>query len=292
MFKYVSIVIFIFWLLLAVLPAGQSNAATATIFWRSVQQDTAGLPISSPIYYYVYRDTIPSFQPDKNNFFAATRDTFVTDRDSRLTDPAINLFYVVKALDAWGNESRYSSRIGKVPFVLTRARVLLQSAFDANADSMTCSFKNLDLLPFLAPYAESRRHASVLAGQTVDWVLVQMLHPGTQNVAGQKSFFLKSDGCISELDGSNDVLGIPGMEPGHYQLRIRHRNHLSITSRQAVLFGTEGAELMDFTTDSSFYAQSRSACPLKPGVWGMWAGDVTQDMVIDQADLSRLEARI
>jgi len=258
--------------------------AAATLSWNPVTQNTAGGSVAAPVYYYVYRDTFPSFQPGDPTFLVATTDTFFLDTDGRLNDPAKNLFYRVKAVDAWGNESDYSQTTGETPFVLTGVGVWLGSAYQAEADSMVCALKDLDLLPFLSPYPESPRHAPAFAEPPVDWLLVQLLRPGDLQVVGQKSFLLQSDGTVTELDGKNSVLGIPGAEPGLYHIRIRHRNHLAATTQQALALNDYSAERVDFRADSSLYAAPESACRLGPEAWGLWPGDLDQDGAIAVTD--------
>ena len=272
-------------LLLTEVP--ENAMAGAVISWRSVRVDTAGLPVTGPIYYYVYRDIIPSFQPGQANFIVATVDTFFTDTDARLDDPSVHLFYAVKALDAYGNESAYSTKAGEVPFVLVTARAWLQATYDVSADTMTCSLKALDLLPFIAPYSESRRHASSLPAQITDWVLLQLVRPNVPETVGATSFLLRNDGWICELDGVNTVLGITGVEPGLYHLVVRHRNHMAAISRQTVWLQDGESRLFDFTADSSLYVKSRDACPIKENVWGLWSGDLNQDQAIDADDYAR-----
>ncbi len=258
--------------------------AAATLSWSAVTQNTAGGSLAAPVYYYVYRDTFPSFQPNDATFLVATSDTFILDTDGRLDDPAKNLYYRVKAVDAWGNESDYAQTTGEALFVLTGVRIWLGSAYQADADSMGCALKDLDLLPFLSPYPESPRHAPAFTEPPVDWLLVQLLRPEDLQVAGEKSFLLQSDGTVTELDGKNPVLGIPGAEPGLYHIRIRHRNHLAATTHQAFALNASSAAEVDFRADSSLYAVPESACRLGPEAWGLWPGDLDQDGAIAVTD--------
>jgi hypothetical protein len=259
-------------------------AGTATIYWRAVQYDTSGQPVTQPIHYYVYRDTIPTFQPSSDNFLAATSDTFVTDKDSRLADSGKHLFYLVRSQDAWGSISSNSNRIGEVPFVTVRVRVLLQSVYQSEADSMECRLKQADILPFLSPYIESQRNVAVSSAHIVDWILLQLLHPVSGLVVGARAFLLSQNGSLVELDGSNDWLGVPLVEPGSYRLRIKHRNHAAVTRAEPFEFGPDTMTLFDFADDSTFYAASQQACLLKEGRWGLKVGDLNGDQLIDDTD--------
>jgi hypothetical protein len=269
--------------LLASAPALRA-AGTATIYWQAVQNDTSGQPVTLPIHYYVYRDTIPTFQPNKDNFLTATSDTFITDKDNRLADAGKHLFYVVRAQDAWGNFSRFSNRIGEVPFVAARVKVLLQSVYQPEADSMECRLKEADILPFLSPYNASPRNVAELSGHTVDWILLQLLHPASGLVVASRAFLLRQNGELVELDGNNNWLGVPMVEPGLYRLRVTHRNHAAVTLTDPFQFTAETGQLFDFAQDSTIYAAATQACRLKQAVWGLKVGDLNGDQLIDDAD--------
>jgi hypothetical protein len=264
--------------------ANMISAATATIYWQPVTHDTSGNPLTKPVHYYVYRDTVPTFTANTATWFKATSDTFVTDSDSRLTNPSLHLFYVVKAVDAWGNESVLSSRVGEVAYVLARAKIWLQLYYQSDADSMVCSLQRMELLPFLSPYGLSARFAPYLSGQMVDWILVQLLRPDNGQLVGQKAFLLKSNGQLCDVDGQNPNIWFPGVLPGSYRLTIRHRNHLAAYARQPLFFDNESSPLVDVTADSACFLNSKAAVELEEHVWGMAGGDLNDDNVIDEAD--------
>jgi hypothetical protein len=269
--------------LLSLGPALQA-AGTATIYWQAVHSDTSGQPVTPPIHYYIYRDTIPTFQPSKDNFLTATSDTFVTDKDSRLSDAGKHLFYVVRAQDAWGNFSRFSNRIGEVPFVTARVKVFLQSVYRAEADSMECRLKAADVLSFLSPYKESPRNVAVLSGQIVDWIVVQLLHAQSGLIVGSRAFLLRQNGVLVELDGHNDWLGVPMVAPGLYRLRVRHRNHAAVTLTEPFSFSADTEQLFNFAEDSTIYNTATQACRLRQGLWGLQVGDLNDDQLIDDTD--------
>ncbi len=260
------------------------SAATATVYWNSVKQDTSGNPVTPPVYYYVYRDTIPTFTAGTSTFFKATSDTFVTDTDSRLNNPSLHLFYVVRAVDAWGNESVLSNRIGEAPYVLARAKIWLQSFYRPDADTMICSLKQQELLPFLSPYGQSARFAPYLSDQIVDWVMVQLVRPDDGQLAGQKAFLLKNNGHLCDVDGQNPEIWFPGVTAGSYRLSIRHRNHLAVYAREPLLFNNEEAPLVDITGDSALFLNAKAAIELEENVWGMACGDLNDDEAINETD--------
>lgn len=259
-------------------------AGTAIISWRAVQYDSSGQPTEQPIHYFVYRDTVPTFQPNSSNFLTATSDTFIIDEDSRLADPGRHLFYLVRSQDGWGNMSQNSNRAGEVPFTTTRVRLLLQAVYQPEADSMSCRLREADIFPFWAPHIESRRYVAVFSGSIVDWVLLQFLYPETGLVAASRAFLLRQNGSVVELDGANEWLGVPLAEPGMYRLRVKHRNHAAVTLSTAAYFGADTARLYNFANDSSFYAAAQQGCLLKEGCWGLKVGDLNDDQAIDDED--------
>ena len=89
----------------------------------------------------------------------------------------------------------------------------------------------------------------------VDWVLLQLRtatipgNPSTAtNIIAQRAAFLKSDGTIVDLDGTNHV-SFSGITHGSYYIVVKHRNHLAVMS--ADLVELKGITTYDFTTSES-----------------------------------------
>jgi hypothetical protein len=90
--------------------------------------------------------------------------------------------------------------------------------------------------------------------------------------------FLKSDGSITELDGTG-MLTFTGLSPGNYYIVIRHRNHMPVMSASAVALSGSGG-FYDFTTGSGQYYGGTAGCKLiDPALtkWGIISGDASNE---------------
>ncbi|HNW59704.1 MAG TPA: hypothetical protein PKI62_08525 [bacterium] len=276
-----------FFVAMGLVVGGREAAAqTATLSWQAVTEDVNGHAEVQPVYYNIYCDTVPAFQPGPANFLAATLNNSYVHSDPRLSDPHRHLYYQVRAVDVWGNTSAPSDTVGELPYVLVRARALLQACYDAAGDTMRTTLRQKGLVPLASPFTQAPRALTALPAGTVDWVLLQLRDPATANIVGEESFLLKQSGKLTELDGSNEALGITGCVPGSYELILYHRNHAAVMSRATVVLNESAPTLFDFAADSAVYAGKNAACELETGVWGLWSGDINQDHQISDLDFS------
>ena len=126
----------------------------------------------------------------------------------------------------------------------------------------------------------------------VDWVLLQLRtatipgNPSTAtNIIAQRAAFLKSDGTIVDIDGTNPVV-FWGTTDGSYYIVVKHRNHLAVMSSDVVEL--KGITTYDFTTsESQAYIKDVGAIPmanLGGGKYGMYEGDTDASGVVDVLD--------
>ncbi|NVO18048.1 MAG: hypothetical protein HXX13_00015 [Bacteroidetes bacterium] len=162
-------------------------------------------------------------------------------------------------------------------------KVFLEGAYSGG--SMNTTLRSLGVLPLSQPYNVSpwnysgtEQVASVPAGVT-DWVLVELrTGQGAATKVGTRAGFLKSNGAITDLDGSS-YLSFPGISAGNYYIVIRHRNHMPVMSASAVALSSSGT-LYDFTTGSSqVYGGANGYKNIDPilAKWGMVAGDASNE---------------
>lgn len=117
----------------------------------------------------------------------------------------------------------------------------------------------------------------------VDWVLVE-LRTGTSAATkvATRAALLKKYGSILDTDGSSSVL-FNGVAPGNYYVVVRHRNHLPIMSASPVaLSSTETT--YDFTLSQSSAYGTQPMYQVRPGHFGMYAGDANATLIISSAD--------
>lgn len=75
---------------------------------------------------------------------------------------------------------------------------------------------------------------------------------------------------------------IPESLAGSYYLAVRHRNHLETVSATPINF-INGVVTYDFPSGAAM-AYGNNLCELQPGIFGIFAGDVNQDGVINISD--------
>lgn len=278
-YKFFLFIILFCWHILAVYSAN-------LIQWDAVVLDTTGSAETEPIHYWVYGETYPQFNPTQDNFLVSTKNTSYTHVDSRIGQPNVYFYYVIIAVDAWGNRSEYSSRGSAVSYVLSRVKIFLEGV-TVTGDSMSTILINNSLLPKNSPYSGSPRSATAFPNSIVDWIHLDISSsPGASPVA-HHSFLLRNDGQIVEPDGLTSDLGLANATDGDYYINVRHRNHLLATSSSSVSTQSTAAESYDFTTGHDKYYNTAAALNINDtGTWGMRGGDLNGDDAINQSDFN------
>jgi hypothetical protein len=102
-----------------VYPPGAIDDLTATVMgdtirlgWSAVTLDESGQPTSVD-HYVVYRSPDPFFLAESADSIGGATDPWFDDTDAGVGDPTTNHYYVVKAVDSFGNRALDSNRVGK-----------------------------------------------------------------------------------------------------------------------------------------------------------------------------------
>ncbi len=260
-------------------------SSVITVNWDAVTVDTSNQAESGTIYYTVYGDSIPSFTPGEENVLGATQETSF----SHATTGTSETYYLITATDEYGNTSEFSRLQGTAPFVLSELTVLLQGAFDVSGDSMITLLGQQGFIPLLSPFQESPRAVTEMPADIVDWVLVQLRDPATHSPLASKSFLLRKDGKIVEVDGTNASLGFTNLVAGDYELVIKHRNHLGIMASQVISFSQDSVAAYDFT-DAQEKSYQNGSVYLKENAYGLISGDANGNGQV-QVDDKNIEWR-
>lgn len=171
-------------------------------------------------------------------------------------------------------------------------KILLQGAY-IGGGNMRTSLRNFNLLPLSQPYGTSQFNyngtesvASIPAG-VVDWVYLEVrsLANGLPVPNGQRAAFLKSNGEIVDLDGTNPVK-IQGVPTGNYFVVVGHRNHLPVMTSNSIYLNGLSA-LYDFTTDAGKYFGNDAAA--LGGVFGLYGGDANKSFIVSAADYTEVQ---
>ncbi len=123
-----------------------------------------------------------------------------------------------------------------------------------------------------------------------DTVTIELHDPTTYSTIVYRAYsvLLEPDGTIHSTGKS--YVDIPGTYKGNYYLTVKSRNHIETTTASPISFANEGVSY-DFTTASS-QAYSNNLVKLKDGVYGVYAGDVNQDGMVDNMDIVQVHAKI
>ncbi|MFU8844227.1 MAG: GDSL-type esterase/lipase family protein [Bacteroidales bacterium] len=128
---------------------------------------------------------------------------------------------------------------------------------------------------------------SIPAG-IVDWVLVELRDTlsvedaDETTVIQRKACFLNSSGQVMNLDGSPLVRFTTKIKDSLFVV-VRHRNHLPVISA-VPLVKNLGTYSYDFSASVSAYGGINAQKDLGNGIFGMIAGDMNGDGVIDSLD--------
>jgi hypothetical protein len=171
--------------------------------------------------------------------------------------------------------------------LIANVKVFLEGPFVA--DTLSAFLRAADLVPANQPYTAApwgyagTEAVAVVPEDVVDWVLVELRTDTTLvSTVGRRAAFLKTNGQVVDVDGVSGVT-FAEVESGDYYIVIRHRNHLTVMSAEAIPLSSSSA-LYDFTTGLSKY-YGGEARDLGSSKYAMWGGDA--DASGDVAALDR-----
>ncbi len=172
--------------------------------------------------------------------------------------------------------------------IAVNVKVMLEGAYDLTAGLMRDDLRMNGLIPAAQPYtglypfvAEGGTETvapAVLAitgnNAIVDWILVELRDANTPStVLRTRVGLLQRDGDIVDVDGVSPLRF--KMDPGNYQIAVRHRNHLGIMTAAPVTIGTTAVNV-DLTTATTA-TWGIDASKNVNGVMTMWTGDAVLD---------------
>lgn len=162
--------------------------------------------------------------------------------DTSFTDTGLTngqpYFYRITVVDSSKNESGFSNEVNATPnpFVLTKIKVFLEGSYQAGGDTMSTTLNAGHFIPLESPYGDGR-HTEEIPDDIVDWVLIELRETADGAAVTSKSFFIRKDGMVVDLDGTTTELPFEGVSEGDYYIVVRHRNHLSVMSAEAQALG-------------------------------------------------------
>ncbi len=168
-------------------------------------------------------------------------------------------------------------------------KVFLEGPYDTGTDEMTSDLFIPYDQPFNIPgaiweYGGTEAAPSIAGAVTTDWILVELRNGGVQGTGIVFPAFVEIDGQVCSYNGSRR-LNIKDDIYDNLQIVIWQRNHIGIMSSTGFNPMNGNVYDYDFTTGSDKVVGGTTGYKqLKPDVWGMVAGDVTADGIVDDLD--------
>ncbi len=173
---------------------------------------------------------------------------------------------------------QYNNEESKMAFNLY-VKVYLQGPY-INDGRMSTIYNEKDLLPLIDPYNGTVSVKSI-PENIVDWISLEIRKDSNSNSnVINKIAFLKDDGSIVETDGISP-LSFSEVAQGEYYLVIKHRNHISIMSRNKISLTSSDSVFYDFTKTSFSTYGKEALVELETGIYGMYSGDGDNNGVIN-----------
>jgi len=182
----------------------------------------------------------------------------------------------------------------KITFVIMA--LLLSSSFlfpqplmntDLRSSTVVGSKPGFGVLPETDPYLGIITVKDALPVNMVDWVLVELRSSKGGEAVAQAVGCLLSDGSVTDTTGTQG-LSFDGLESGsEYYIVVKHRNHLSVMSKNAVGID-EGNSVLehDFSLSGAAHGGNSLAVKKLGSVYAMIAGDGDTNGLIQTTDKS------
>ncbi len=175
-----------------------------------------------------------------------------------------------------------------------RCRMWLQGAYQTSTSIMTQHLRTANLLPLRQPYyaapwyysgEDSVINAAQLPATMVDWVLLELCNPNTNEIIARKAGCLLANGTVGDVWG-NDKLYF-NAPAGDYRLLVRHRNHIALASATVVTL--PNSESYDFGADNQCLGGNAQTIALgtnNTAPYALAAGDMDGNGVVNVADFN------
>ena len=166
--------------------------------------------------------------------------------------------------------------------VFANIKILLEGAYNSSG-LMTTSITVPTSSPYTQDPAYPNRGVSSMPANIIDWVLVQLYNTSKDSIIATKSALLKNNGQIVADDGTTTQIIMNAVADSYY-VAVRHRNHLTIMTKDPVYFDWTTTTNINFISDSTLYHSASSAKKQESTYWCVCAGDVNQDGEITTTD--------
>lgn len=174
----------------------------------------------------------------------------------------------------------------EVSTVVLHVRGLLQGAYNTTEGLMRDDLRKQGLIPSAQPYTETLTSLGYTGTETaapavlaatgkdapVDWVVVELRNKTTpKTVVTRVAALLQRDGDVADPLSNEAKLLIPNVVEGQYYVSLRHRNHLGVTTKDALLLSPT-LTVVDFTLPTQT-VMGNHARLLGTDIAMLWAGE-------------------
>ena len=191
--------------------------------------------------------------------------------------------------DCEGIQVAYNGSCADTRVGLLYANVYLQGAYTDSPDNlMRDDLRVKGLIPLTEPFTNlpNFEHAGDGGGETVneellkitgnnaiiDWVLIELHDKSTNTLKATRSALLQRDGNIVDKNGISPVR--INVADGDYYVTIKHRNHLGVTTKNALTFISGKSANAYFPTIQTYGEAALVEMPYgKKAMWGGAAAD-------------------
>ena len=217
---------------------------------------------------------------------ASATDIRTIDTDAETCANAIMAHSVVDNACAGSSAMMALSTCGGV---VVNVEVFLEGAYDAVTEQMVTFLKDSDLVPLNQPYNRppwnytGTESVVSIPDNVVDWLLIEV-RDESYNVLKSQAAFLRSDGRILDLDGSEGVYFPSILGNQNYHIAVRHRNHLAIVSD--ITTNLPNLQPLLLTDVDNVKGNAIQVQSLAPNLYAMRAGDFDSDGVVTVSDFN------
>lgn len=207
--------------------------------------------------------------------------------DAGVVLPNINDGYTASAPDLGAYERDTAlPHFGPRTLPQIRARLYLQGPAyqDGSSWKMRSGLaqnQSVTQTPYYALGWDPQQTTATPLSVVTDWVFVQLCTAPGSSPTWESSAFVSAEGELLDVDGTEGIAA--DVEPGHYYITIRHRNHLPVTTSTATEISVD-SDTWDFTRAESQAWNHSGVVELDPGIWALAAGDVNHDGRITTRD--------
>lgn len=173
-------------------------------------------------------------------------------------------------------------------------KAYLEGAYLGNQQMSTALQQDVLLLPETQPYtvapwnsplAENiKRGMTHIAPNVVDWLLVELRDVNSFDLVAQRTALVLANGELIDIDGTPNVKFPIQLAGNDYHILLRHRNHLDVLSNTSIALANGSS--YDFTTAATQAMGNEQLVELEAGVYGLAAGDINGDGIINVTDFN------